>query len=229
MSETGAVKSLDQRIEEKINLLQVVQHDFPAYIIVHDIRDFSVVFMCEPGLKHLGHTLEQLKAMGENYHTYFFNPEDARDYVPKIFALLERNNDDECVSFFQQVRSSPQHDWEWYLSATRIFLRDDDGRPVLTITTATPVDSHHQISTKAQRLLDENNFLRHNHKVFDTLTKREKEILKLIAMGLSSAEIAAQLHLSEATVNTHRKNVKSKLNAKTNYDITRFAQAFDLV
>jgi DNA-binding CsgD family transcriptional regulator len=30
-------------------------------------------------------------------------------------------------------------------------------------------------------------------------------------------------------VNTHRKNVKSKLNAKTNYDITRFAQAFDLV
>ena len=229
MTETVAVKSLDQRIEEKISLLQQLQRDFPSYIIVHDMRDFSVVFMCEPGLKHLGHTLEQLKAMGENYHTYFFNPEDARDYVPKIFCLLERNNDDESVSFFQQVRSSPQHDWEWYLSATRIFLRDFDGKPILTITTATPVDSHHQISTKAQRLLDENNFLRHNHKVFDTLTKREREILKLIAMGLSSADIAVQLHLSEATVNTHRKNVKSKLNAKTNYEITRFAQAFDLV
>jgi DNA-binding CsgD family transcriptional regulator len=173
--------------------------------------------------------LEQLKEMGEGYHTYFFNPEDAKDYVPKIFALMEKNNDDESVSFFQQVRRSPQHDWEWYLSATRIFVRDDDGKPLLTITTATPVDSHQHISNKAQRLLEENNFLRHNHKVFDTLTKREREILRLIAMGLSSAEIASKLHLSEATVNTHRKNVKNKLNARSNYDITRFAQAFDLV
>jgi DNA-binding CsgD family transcriptional regulator len=217
------------RIEEKLALLRLVQNDLPAYIIVHDIRDFSVVYMCEAGLKHLGHTLDQLKEMGEGYHTYFFNPEDAKDYVPKIFALMEKNNDDESVSFFQQVRRSPQHDWEWYLSATRIFVRDDDGKPLLTITTATPVDSHHHISNKAQRLLEENNFLRHNHKVFDTLTKREREILRLIAMGLSSAEIASMLHLSEATVNTHRKNVKNKLNARSNYDITRFAQAFDLV
>ncbi|MDQ3551921.1 MAG: helix-turn-helix transcriptional regulator, partial [Bacteroidota bacterium] len=128
-----------------------------------------------------------------------------------------------------QVRRSPKEDWEWYLSATKIFVRDDDGKPVLTITTAAPVDAQHHIAAKAQRLLEENNFLRSNHKIFDQLTKREKEILRLIALGLSSVEIADKLFISEATANTHRKHIKNKLNAKTSYDITKFAQAFDLI
>jgi DNA-binding CsgD family transcriptional regulator len=31
------------------------------------------------------------------------------------------------------------------------------------------------------------------------------------------------------TATTHRKNIRNKLDAKNNYDITRFAQAFDLI
>jgi DNA-binding CsgD family transcriptional regulator len=48
-------------------------------------------------------------------------------------------------------------------------------------------------------------------------------------MGLSSVEIAEKLFISEATANTHRKHIKNKLSAKTNYDITKFAQAFNLI
>ncbi|MEN0053120.1 MAG: response regulator transcription factor [Mucilaginibacter sp.] len=46
------------------------------------------------------------------------------------------------------------------------------------------------------------------------LTVREKEILKLIASGLTTPNIAAQLFLSKFTVENHRKNLLQKLKAK---------------
>ncbi|MFL0683611.1 MAG: LuxR C-terminal-related transcriptional regulator [Algoriphagus aquaeductus] len=49
---------------------------------------------------------------------------------------------------------------------------------------------------------------------FDQLTKREREILLLIIQGLTSQEIANKLFLSLLTVNTHRRNLLSKLGIK---------------
>ena len=46
------------------------------------------------------------------------------------------------------------------------------------------------------------------------LSKREKEILKLIAEGLTNIEISKQLFISIDTVDTHNKNLYTKLNVK---------------
>lgn len=46
------------------------------------------------------------------------------------------------------------------------------------------------------------------------LTKREKEILKMIAEGKTSTDIGSQLYVSPVTVETHRRNLMQKLEVK---------------
>jgi two-component system response regulator NreC len=55
------------------------------------------------------------------------------------------------------------------------------------------------------------------------LSPREVEIVRLIALGYTSAEIAAMLHLSRRTVETHRARIFQKLRLTTRADLVRFA------
>jgi DNA-binding NarL/FixJ family response regulator len=61
------------------------------------------------------------------------------------------------------------------------------------------------------------------------LTKREKEILVLIAQGLTDKEIAEKVFLSSLTIITHRKNILSKLGLKNKVELARFAIENNLV
>jgi len=58
---------------------------------------------------------------------------------------------------------------------------------------------------------------------YDTLTTREREVLYLVAGGLSNAEIADKLFVSPRTVETHRANLMRKLNLHNHAELIRYA------
>ena len=57
----------------------------------------------------------------------------------------------------------------------------------------------------------------------DGLTPRETDIVRMIALGHTSAEIACRLHLSRRTVETHRARIHNKLGFKTRAELVQFA------
>jgi two-component system response regulator NreC len=63
----------------------------------------------------------------------------------------------------------------------------------------------------------------HRSLVDDALSPREIEVLRLIALGHTSVEIARRLHLSPRTVETHRANVHRKLGLATRAELVHFA------
>lgn len=59
--------------------------------------------------------------------------------------------------------------------------------------------------------------------LFDSLTNREREVYALIGRGLGTGDIAAQLHLSVKTIESHRARIKEKLGLRTSTELVRSA------
>lgn len=62
-----------------------------------------------------------------------------------------------------------------------------------------------------------------NGSPWELLGAREREVLQLIAEGLSSPDIAGRLHIATNTVDTHRRNIMRKLDLHNVVEITRYA------
>lgn len=63
----------------------------------------------------------------------------------------------------------------------------------------------------------------------DMLTDREVEILKMVALENSNAEIAEKLYISPKTVETHRKNLMKKIGVRNSLGIYKFALKYKLL
>jgi two-component system response regulator NreC len=63
----------------------------------------------------------------------------------------------------------------------------------------------------------------------DDLSDRELEVLKLIALGHTNAEIASMLYLSVRTVESHRAHIQQKLGLMSRADLVAYARDHDLL
>ena len=63
----------------------------------------------------------------------------------------------------------------------------------------------------------------------ETLSNRELQVLRLVAVGKSLKEIAAELALSEKTIGTYRTRIAQKLGLGTNVELARYAERHKLV
>jgi DNA-binding CsgD family transcriptional regulator len=201
----------------------------PGVTIVHNLLTDGVDYMSRRGLELLQISLPALRALGADYYRQFFNPVDASDYMPRVYELVKSDDPTCVVSFFQQVRTTENSEYTWYFSTTRVLLRDAECGPLLLITTASPIDPLHHVTHKVSRLLEENNFLRQHAPLFASLTRREREVLRLLALGHTAPQIGAELFLATQTVETHRRNLRHKLQAESQFELGQYARAFDLI
>lgn len=94
--------------------------------------------------------------------------------------------------------------------------------------------SHNQFymcQAASEKLVDfakKNKTTNNNHGEF-SLCEREKEVLILIADGLSSKEIGLKLHIAPSIVDVHRRNIMNKIGLHKATDLTRYAIRNNLI
>jgi len=85
----------------------------------------------------------------------------------------------------------------------------------------------------APKLKNLNKFLSGREKILQSketlFSKREREVLELVAMGFSSKQIAAKLFITEKTVESHRKNMVEKAKVKNTMQLISYAAATGFV
>ena len=90
-------------------------------------------------------------------------------------------------------------------------------REELTRAIETVIKGKTYLSEEASRTL------RKDNAAAIVLTRREKEVLELIADGMTNAEIAQKLFISVTTVDTHRKNLLAKFESKNTAALIKIA------
>ncbi|MCB0474889.1 MAG: response regulator transcription factor [Flavobacteriaceae bacterium] len=95
----------------------------------------------------------------------------------------------------------------------------------------------HEITTALEEVVNGNTYfsnevnalLEDKKNAIPTVTRREKEVLNLIAEGMTNNEIAEKIFVSVTTVDSHRKNLLMKLDAKNTADLVRLAFKYELI
>lgn len=241
MSKPSTFEELTRALESKTRIpegekdkgtysIEQMGEMIPGIVMLQDYYSQTLTYINERGRQYLGRTLEELRQMGKAYFDTYLHPEDVEENLPRLIDLLNRNEYKKLISFFLRVRRSEQHEWEWFFHTAKLFGDPQNGTAAREIIlTATAVRNLSDNGSRLARLLDENEFKKKYSEKFNSLTKREKEIIQLVAAGNNSRKIAELLFISEATVETHRKNIRRKINAGSNYDMVLFAQSFDLI
>lgn len=68
-----------------------------------------------------------------------------------------------------------------------------------------------------------------NRNLYESLTDREVEVLKYVALGMQNQTIAEELEISRNTIQNHRAQLRSKLNIKNQTDFVKYAMAYNLI
>lgn len=76
---------------------------------------------------------------------------------------------------------------------------------------------------------DKDLFVQENTKRFNSLTDKEKEVIRLMTDGYSNKEIANLTSNSIHTITTHRQNINNKLSAKNMSVVIKYAYFFGLM
>ncbi len=219
----------EDSLKSKLNKIKDFSEIIPGIIIIRELENFKPIFVSEKGLKLLHTKLEVIQTETDRFQNSFFHNEDIYDYKNNLIALQKQNDSQTQYTFFQQLRLAQEDEWIWHICSSEIFYRDINNLATHIITIANPINHLKYLPNKVNRLVAENIFFKQNYLKYTKLGKREREVLKLVALGKSSGVISDELFISVDTVNTHRKNIKEKLNIDSNYGFSQYAQAFDLI
>ncbi|WP_409150087.1 MULTISPECIES: response regulator transcription factor [Sphingobacterium] len=218
------IDMVGQILQQKFLKVEIGDFDVGNLVVEnHNEPTNSFFYKCRTdGMNHANPDTEQIWLA---YFDFFFPPEDLVPLMPELFHAIRQKELNKVYFFFQRAR--PQHtgDYKWYFATSKLFALGDESQPGILFRYAFELN---KAENKPLSLNDESYFQKYCNRVM-LLSKREKEVIKLIVEGKSSHDISELLFISIHTVNNHRKNITNKLEINNLCHLTKFAILFNMV
>ena len=174
----------------------------------------------------LGYSNEIFYEKGSDFTISLINPEDHQRVILHFAAILENSSLQErvitrCIQFRMQHQSGS---WVWVKRTAISYTKNNTYYVLGLVEDCTKemdkekfiLDSIQQKPSLLKNLsnaieISKNTFAKDSqYELLKSITKREIDILKLLAEGLSSKMIAAKLNIAPRTVDEHRKRLHKK-------------------
>jgi DNA-binding CsgD family transcriptional regulator len=217
-------------------VMDIILNAGPSLIIIADMRTSEYVHVTRNCEQLLGYTAEEIRQAGMEHLVNLIHPEDIDDYKEAVKVVWEfllalpaekRKYYKTSADFRVKVKAGA---YKRVLQQNTPLQTDKAGNIVLLLMVFTDISHlNHQKGVSAAIISTEND----GYLVWEardtqlkkqlTFSRREREIIKLLAEGFSSKQIAETLHLSEYTVSTHRRNMLDKTNLPNARALVNFA------
>ena len=215
---------------------QQLVHTGPGLTWILDVRTGTYLFMSHTSKWFTGLPSELFLQEGIARMKTLLHPDDADNYwklmrrVWKfLLALSPQERGHYQFSCDYRIRKT-NNDTIRVLEQNSVLQTDKNGMITLLLGTCldiTPWKKSTELVASVYASKNEVSFLctsaDETTPLRETLSKREKEVLKLVAAGYSSKHIADQLCISYHTVNTHRQKMIVKTKTTNTSDLVRFA------
>ncbi len=216
------INLFEKEAAKELSIIEEFTNFFPCLIHLNNYSDLSINYMNKLGLERFQKSLGDILSEGIDFVQTTVDPLSTNIVVPKLFNFMKANDKDRTLFFEQRVRYSLNAKYINHLSFATL---SDTYKSVLTFSF--PSSLIEEFIRK--RIFQENPLYSKYAERFFILTKREKEILRYIALGKTNQEIGNMLCLSKLTIKTHRQNIIKKLQTNSITELTIIALSFDLL
>lgn len=199
--------------------------DMPAPVHFNHARTLEIQLTNRVHAELTGYYFDEIQAIGVDFLPLVMHPRTLT-VAPTILPSFHAQKDStQVMTFMQYIK--PRGDSDYLPVITFAKPPEDDTSPIVCISPF-PSDFD-RLSRKMERVVEMDTFQFKHFERFQSLTKREVQVLRMLATGHNNRQIAEALSISRPTVETHRKRLKAKLELKNFRDLWKFSIAFGLV
>ena len=204
-------------------IISAFQH-LPVFVSINQMDDLDDpltnhnIWANKAVYEFIGYSRQEIDEMGVAYFLETMHPDDLH-IIGSAISKFEEGND---KLFSGLVRLKPkQGKFHWFLGSV-VVMEIKNGKPWRFLVVALSIEHMQDTQLQLMELTKENLRLRNQIKI-QMLTRREIEVIRLIAVNYSDLRIAEKLFISPATARTHRNNIKEKLMVHNTAGIVQFA------
>lgn len=231
--------NLENHIQKLIEFDKFLPYN-STFFCVTNTQELTFEYVSKNMLALLGFDIDEMTKGGMRYFWGKIHPDDIDLWLKALDNLMQFTMDEITVD----ERSRMNYTWNYRIKNSKgVYVNviqnttplefDSENKPIIGLAHYTILNTNIKMDVCASaKYLNKNNeyetkyFNNFSKKLLkDSISNRERDIVRLLVLDYSSREISEKLFISSNTVDTHRRNILKKLNLSSTGELVGLLKA----